>query len=698
MDSQSYNGTRQQRARRGVSLIEVLVVLVILVTGILTIIRLFPSGFFSIQSTGNAALADGLGAAAIDLGAQSASGLPESILPDDLNPADNDTLAAAMTTSAAYSNYDPDNPNNLENARVVTNETVAVPTAVNGQSVYVVKYGPVLMPADPTQTAAQFPSYFTVNSPNWLVLSGNSAPAAIAQGGTLPPVDIPQDTLIPGQEKFLVDLANQKIAVPYAVYTPTPNATPFTLPNGQSVLPAVSYDQKMVLTVSYYDTTAQTYGTFTRYLDVPAATPRSSSNPFAPFDAASLTASQAYLPDANVSGGSGYQGGWLNPLSDYQDSSLGTAGTSPTNGKIQWLSATLYRPYAGVVTKTDLTQNVAANNDPYQFKLTSTNIATTAANGSTPATGSNPGAISFNPRAAVGSGTQARQVKISYIVSSWGILREDHDIPALTGTGSTFVVRTTVPNLKLAGSANPDNTINAGIAGSNYSLVILDLDTGKIIAPGGVADPTNPDSPLNNEDLNGTSTDPKLINIGYALGRLTFGSNAFADNSQTDGSGTAPAHRIRIFYTADLDWTVAVQKPAAYFTQAATSPMGTATGTTPLGASQFALNTAGSDPLVYFARCNANKTVEIDGTYTQGGTTHGFSNTVAVSPVLNSLGDSNVSVDIANGQVVNQPVLSGATAINITAVRGLSARSVVAWKERNQYKVHSVDAVLNRTP
>jgi prepilin-type N-terminal cleavage/methylation domain-containing protein len=158
-DSKSYNGKRTQR---GVSLIEVLVVLVILVTGILTIIRLFPSGFFSIQSTGNAALANSLGSAAIDLGAQSAESLPDSILPDDLAM---DDLASAVANSAAYSNYDPDDPNNLENARVVQNETITVPTAVNGQSVYVVKYGPVVMPADPTQTAAQLPSYFTVNSP-----------------------------------------------------------------------------------------------------------------------------------------------------------------------------------------------------------------------------------------------------------------------------------------------------------------------------------------------------------------------------------------------------------------------------------------------------------------------------------------------------------------------------------------------------
>ncbi len=34
--------------------------------------------------------------------------------------------------------------------------------------------------------------------------------------------------------------------------------------------------------------------------------------------------------------------------------------------------------------------------------------------------------------------------------------------------------------------------------------------------------------------------------------------------------------------------------------------------------------------------------------------------------------------------------------VTIAAVRGLSARAVVAWKERNRWKVHSVDTVLTR--
>ncbi len=674
MDSQFHNGTRRQRARRGVSLIEVLVVLVILVTGILTIIRLFPSGFFSIQSTGNAALADSLGAAAIDLGAQSASSLPDAILPDDLNPAAySDNLGNALNPAiaSAYSNYDPNDPNNLENARVVTNETVAVPTAVNGQSVYVVKYGPVLMPADPAQTAAQFPSYFTVNSPNWAGLSGNSAPAAIAQGGTIPPVDIPQDTLVPGREQFMVDLVNQRIAVPYAPYTLTNNTT--TPPT------YMSFDQRMIVVITGSDGKM-----YTQYLNVPQGTLRDGTNPDAPKD---TNNPQGYLPDT----ASNYQGGWFDPTKadstatpptfDYGDSANVAAPHQVLPSGVTWVSVALYRPYNGLALNMTNGTAIPFSNDPYEFKLIAANI------GATNALSANPGAIGFNPKAAVGSGTQARQVKISYIVSSWSILREDHDVPALTGTGSTFVVRTAVPNLKLAGSANPDNSINPGLAGSNYSLIILDLDTGKIIAPGGTPDPTNPDSPLNNEDLNGTKNDPSLINIGYALGRLTFGSDAFGDNSNnspTIGAGTAPAHRIRIFYTADLDWTVAVQKPASYFMQVST--LSTPSETTPLAANRFVYDP--SVPCIYVARCNAGKTLEVDGTYTPaGGTPQTFSQTIAAGLVLVSLNAPDVQVPLPSA-------VPPGTAVTFSAVRGLSARAVVAWKERNQYKVHSVDAVL----
>lgn len=677
MDSQLNNGSRRRQAQRGVSLIEILVVLVILVTGILTIIRLFPSGFFSIQSTGNAALANSLGGAALNLGAQDAQGLPDAIVPDDLAM---DDLSSAVTNAAAYSSYDPDDPNNLENARVVQNETVAVPTAVNGQSVYVVNYGPVSMPADPTVTAAQFPSYFTVNSPYWAAQSGNSAlstvvsSAAAVSGAVTVPTDIPQDTLTPGHEQFLVDLANKKIAVPYAAYTQdnTPGgAGTFPLANGDPIPNANSYRQKIILVITCTDGSR-----YTKYLDVPAATRRDKNQPYAPQYVPNASAgdmSLTYLPDT----ASDYQGGWFDPTATYQDN---PAGGNPTSSEV-WASVALYRPYAGYVTGHDFSDKTdLANDDPYEFKLTAANIVTAAA------TGANPGAVGFNPKAATGSGAQARRVQISYIVYSWSILREDHDIPALS-SGGTFAVRTAVPNLLLAGSANPDNSINSGIAGSSDSMVIMDLDTGGIIAPlpatSAQYDPTNLDKPINNEDLNGTSSDAAVINVSYSLGRLTFGSQVFGDSK---------AHRVRIFYTADLNWAVAVQKAPAYFTQV--TPSGTVSGTTPLGAAQFAYD--GTQSVVYFARCNAGKTVEIDGTYTLNGKTQGFSDTIAVGQVLAVLGDSNVSVSLNDGTKFESPVPPGA-AVTFSAVRGLSSRSIVAWKERNLYKVHTVDAVLNRT-
>ena len=654
MDSQFHNGKRTQR---GVSLIEVLVVLVILVVGILTIIRLFPSGFFSIQSTGNAGQADTLGTGALGLASQNAQNFPEAILPDNLL---SDDLISAAMNAAAYSNYDPEDPNNLNNARIVSNETITVPSVSSGQSVYVVNYGPVLMPNDPAVTAAAFPSYFTVNSTYWAPLSGSSG----FVGGTTVPTTPPQDTLIPGQERLLVDLTNKKIAVPYAAYTPIPGGATLTLGNGTTTPSAASYAQKIVVVITC-DT-----GTYTKYLNVPAATSRDSANPYAPMyvDAPNH---MAYLPDANVAGGSGYQGDWFKPETEYGDATPGVSPPSTAN----WISVALYRPYNGITTLT------AFDTDPYEFKLIAGNFGT-----------ANPGSIGFNPKAAGGSGAQARKAKISYIVSSWKILREDHDIPALAGAGSTFVVRTTVPNLKLAGSANPDNSINPGIAGSNYSLVILDLDSGKIIAPGGTADPTNPDKPTNNEDVNGTMNDPALINISYSTGRLTFGSNAFGDNNNnvpTAGAGTAPAHRIRIFYTADLDWTVAVQKPAAYFNKV--PALGTPPETTPLAADEFVYDP--SVPCVYVARCNAGKTFEVDGTATPsgGGTARTFSQTIAAGLVLVSLGAPDVQIPLP-------ATVTGGSTINFSAVRGLSARSVVAWKERNRYKVHSVDTLLNRTP
>ena len=667
-DSNRY--MRNSRRRRGVSLIEVLVVLVLLVLGILIIVRLYPSGFFSINSVGDAALADSLGQAAVESQAQDAAGLPDEIRP---GPLDLGTLS--MAQQVQLSQYDPDfNPTvqpdysaTLDNARSVINETVTIPAASGStrQSLYVVNYGPIVLgtaaaPIHPSGNLSQLSQYLTVNSVPWTAIAGDETAAVAATPSYA------QDTLAPHQERFLVDLTNKMIAVPYAAYTSTGTAT------------AVSYPQKMVAMILASDG-----NTYIQYLNVPAGTPRDATNPNAPLTTLGgpLGGSEAYIPDT----ASNYQGGWFDPTTQYGDAAASPAHTVPPSNTT-WQSVTLYRPYAPLANPG--TSGPAFDNDPYEFGLASDNFGSPA-----PSTNANPGAIIFNPKAAGGSGSAALRAQISYQTYSWSVLHEDRDIPALP-LGNTAVIRLTLKNLKRAGDPNADNTIYTGLpevgtgtVGGNQSIVIMDVDTGTIIA---ATDPTL----INDEDLNGTVNDTtgQTVNVSYSTGRITFGYDAFMDNA----NGTTPtAHRIRIFYAGDQDWTVAVQKAASYYTF---NPANVTGGADPmLLPAQYAFDPTPSHALVYFPRCDADKSVEVTGTYiASSGQLISFAETAAIPPVVVTLGsNSYVAVNLGDPTLA-APVPSTATKVMVNGVRGLSARSVVVWKERDRWRVHSVDALLNR--
>ena len=677
-DSSVGIGNARTRARRGVSLIEVLVVLVLLVLGILIIVRLYPSGFFSITSVGNAALADSLGQAAVQSQAQDTSGLPEAIVPGTLREyqATDPTSLANQRKAVSYdpeynATVEPDYAKILDTAKVVLNETVAIPAAsgVSRQSLYVVKYGPLLMPVGADD--AQAPYYLTVNSPNWKPLAGSSTAATEA----VP--TLPQETLSPGQQQFLVDSTNFKLAVPYADYTPdVPAAT-----TNVKTIEAKSYAQKMVVVIQASDGNR-----YTQYLSIPPALPRDNTNPYAPY-APKTGFVTLFLADTAQN----YHGGWFDPVTQYADPApplqadgtphpahMTVPATDAVGKPITWQQVTVYRPFTGLATGT------LFGPDPYQYKMTDANP------GQTPGDG-NLGGILFNPRAAGGSGSYAQKALISYQTYSWKILHEDRDVPALPA-GNTTALRLTLKNIKRAGDPNPDNSIFTGmIPNTGLGLIIMDLDTGKLVLEGGTFDPTA--YPYQDEDLIGTSSDPKAINVSYATGRITLGSNAFGDNQ----TGATPrTHRIRIFYVGDADWTVAVQKAASYYTvvvvNGAADPL--------LLPSQCAFDPASN--LVYFPRSDAGKSVEIDGTYVAGGALHSFANTVAIPLVINNtLGSNYVAVDLANGSLANPipgsgTLPGGVSQVTVSTVRGLSARSVVAWKERDRWKIHSVDALLSR--
>ena len=652
-------GKMRKRTRRGVSLIEVLVVLVLLVLGILVIVRLYPSGFFSITSVGNAALADGLGQAAVQSQAQNTAGLPESILP--VNSATKDLTLA----SAADSNYDPDDPTLLDNARVINNETITIPAATGAtrQSIYTVSYGPLVMPV--TVTAVQFPNYLSINSPYWQVLPGNFNDVSRS--------DLPQDTLFPKQQRLLVDYTNGRVAVPYAQ----------------------QYDQPFVLMVIATDPMTKTDKSYTLTFKVPHS---GSDGPPVTTDARdnAYGATSTFFTDSQKY----YNGGWFDPvIAANNKDALGATYTyntdaSPVTPPLPWKAVTLYRAFKGVVG------TASFDADPYEFTLTSPNIMD-ASNNSL----ANVGAISFNPLGAGGAGSSALKAKISYLTYSWKVLHEDRDIPALTGSDTT-ATRLTLKNLKRAGDNNPDNSIYSGLIPNSFlSMIALDLDTGLMAGNATpVADPTAAEGNIWDEDVNGTKAGNDVINVSFSTGRVTLGSNAFGDNP----TGNTPRpHRVRIFYVGDQDWTVAVQKAPSYYTRSLNVVTG---GNDPLLLpGQYAADqTAGGMQNLYFPRSDAEKSVEIDGTYlsTSGSVSQlrTFAGTIAIPPVVTPLGATNyVTVNLTDPTLTGGPPIASAaqgapviSQVTVTAVRGLSVRSIVAWKERDRFKVHSVDTLLNR--
>ena len=653
----------RKRTRRGVSLIEVLVVLALLVLGILVIIRLYPSGFFSITSVGNAALADSLGQAAVQTQAQNTAGLPESILPV------NSTTKDLTLASTADASYDPDDPALLDNARVINNETITVPaaTGVTRQSIYVVNYGPIVMPV--AVTAKNLASYLSINSTYWQASPGNFNDALSATP------DYPQATIFPGQQRLLVDYTNGKVAVPYAQ----------------------TYSQPFVLMVVATDPMTKTDKVYTLNFNVPASGSTVSPPTTDPHDYTYGT-HPPYFADTQTY----YNGGWFDPAGT-NTNALGATykyntDGSPTTPPLPWKAVTLYRAFKGVATPPPGMSNFDA--DPYEFTLTSPNILDP---NNTPL--ANVGAISFNPLGAGGAGSGALKARISYLTYSWKVVHEDRDIPALTGSDTT-TTRLTLKNLKRAGDNNPDNSIYSGLIPNSFkSMIALDLDTGLSVgattASNPVADPTAKESNINDEDLLGPSTDPTYINVSFSTGRVTFGANVFGDNIN---GAPAKAHRVRLFYVGDADWTVAVQKASSYYTL---SPnVVTGANDPALQPGQYAVDqSANGTQNLYFPRSDAEKSVEIDGTYLltsgSGSQLKTFAGTIAIPPVVTSLGTTNyVTVSLTDALLTGGPSASSAsqavTQVNVTAVRGLSVRSVVAWKERDHFKVHSVDTVLSR--
>jgi type II secretory pathway pseudopilin PulG len=642
------------KARRGTSLVEVLVVLAVLVIGILAIARLFPAGFYSIRGGQNSDLANRLATGLLDELTKNNASLPDGIymyseyspgkngfdpqfLPTNLNPF-SDSAGVAF--------------NDMDKERWISNETITVPSnryAANSTNnsndpadfvpLYTVDFGPIYLPAAPPVEAA-FPTtpishvpYLEVDSMPWAAVSADSSqdPSTGLQSN-------PADYISPGQSAFVQDLNGAEIAIAPEPYV-------------------------QVFSISVTDTQGNVVND-------------------------TLT-----IPAAGTTAGS-YNGGWFSPSKTYCGNTALWTGLAAT-----WETITLFRPFrcVGFSTTPIWTPKQQGQtpppNDPYEYALYSNNIGAAF----------NLGVIAFNPLASGQNGAQPLKARISYEVYDWHILHEDHDIVGGTSGATAPVVDLTLDHLKRNGDTQFDQSVYSGFVPSPVSpvdqadVLWLDLDTGEFTAK--LYDTQNASNNYPN-----TTTAPYVDYDGGAV-YLLQPTNSVTSQVESD-------QRLRFYYMATGDWGLSVQKaPSMYTLASSVAALGAPGSTTPNVYAYNTTSTAGANAQILFPACDAGKTVEFDFLSYINNQTPAQTITVPVATATISaqtelvqgynvafvnLGSSGlyasgIAPDIGTSAIGPPSVtkLNGGL-----IVRGVSARAMVIWRERQNWKIRTVDTVL----
>lgn len=136
--------TRIWSSRRGTSLVEVLVVMVVLLVGIMTVIQMFPTGFRVVKAAESQTIATRLGQQELERWKNMAANLPDGILPID----ETGTVLNTQLPGPPFEGWyeDPGNPGayirgSALNTRQVYGETTTIPTASYFETIIGTQYG-----------------------------------------------------------------------------------------------------------------------------------------------------------------------------------------------------------------------------------------------------------------------------------------------------------------------------------------------------------------------------------------------------------------------------------------------------------------------------------------------------------------------------------------------------------------------------
>jgi prepilin-type N-terminal cleavage/methylation domain-containing protein len=517
----------------GFTLLEILIVLVVLLIGILAILRLFPGGFLTVKRTGELTVAEAMVTQMLDA-EKNTPNLPQSIVaavpgpngtliplltvqPDDLTnvtDADLAQLTNGMAVLPTVLQATGSNPNyyfsDINRIRNIIGETahVPIPSVANSVfgSVYFLNFGPVynVFGTDPT-TNLPDDSLDVYGAPLERIVQSSTGSNI---NGTNSPV-----AQLNYSSQYAIDYPNLMIAF-----------MPRIRGNGSGT-------RTFLLNFSYYAasnaTNAPTVRSVINYKIVVPDLPTTATN--------TQPIWQKIFPDG--------------PGTDIHDS---------TFYQFKQDSDVVSRKFQ-LVTPTPVNDPTANNSswswsdDPYEYAWFSPQIGPTGSI-------ANPGVLIFNPRdhdylEQTSSGTQPLTVRVDYTILDNHIIHEDRTVPA----SAPFSVKLSLPFILSNGDVMPDQTTYNGLFQQNAiqqptatpDVIIYDVNNGQEIG----------------EFQSGTYTNKTAFaDLGATLDTATGRIN-FDASKMTDGGTSLENATIRLFYRAQGEWGMQLQKAQASYSR-----------------------------------------------------------------------------------------------------------------------------------
>lgn len=677
-------------SRSGFSLIEIMVVLVVLLIGILAVVRLFPAGFLSISRTAETTVANALVQQQLDR-QKSAVNQQEAIVavpaPGTLFP-DPSVLPLSLLDRAPGDPYllglDPYYYSNVNLIRSILGEAfrIPVPTTNTGSgfgAIYPLQFGPVENVMNGTSDS--------------ILVYGSSLQRTTQS--SLPNLNNPTGVAsLRNEAEYAIDYDNLKIAFYPRLVDPS---RPGPLAQRQFT---ISYDYYVnnagTINLQFQPNAFDPNAGINTLVTVPDVSPTSTGSLPTPVWQPLFNDATKYPSDPTFATllTQGYVGMAV-PLGGIY---LGPPGAYPpqTNASFAYGisrdSEDVSRKFR-LALPTNTVEGggtpVWSANDPYEYAWYSKQ---------NPGNTANPGILVLNPsghnQPQIGAGgSQPLTARVDYKIFDNHVIRDDRNVP----DAAPYIIPLSVPFLRLGGDVldnqNPLNNFNPALITYNGiyrdalnttpDIIVYDVNTGLQ-----VGDWTQGGTPGTGV-LTVDNTDPTPVD--QKTGILTLNPGQVATQNLAGAS-------LRIFYRTQRDWGMQVQKATAHYREAATP------GAVDFRHYYIGDGTVGGATRIYFAPCDAGKSVILGEFYTNVSTQPNRNQTFQITE------DSQLFEAVPGAPsplpyIDITSTVSGAASLSATQtgrrvnnVQGCSVKSRVVWKDGLRWRRVDNDTVLVQSP